>query len=385
MKRDYQNLTLNEYDELSKRVVATICQTIMHRGILKDEGKTYRCHAVPSNEYLSAVDNVFSTDKKHKLFYARLFDMVDSGKINVDAFLQEFVFYHIVQRQTERGIKVDLDACKRLHLELSEDPSKNKRMLDILVYGNNNIVESVDSDARLHGEVNTISCETYKCSYSKPAVNTIPKQYRNIFVADKDYVLIKADAKQLHAVILAQYLLGLGCDELAQDLASDLHSANMRRFNVDTRDKAKKEFYKRLYSCPQTLNISGLKQLVANLQETLTKRDYIKALDGRIVYVDDSAKALVYLLSSADAILMKRVVIELDMLLVEKGYKSSIKNKAKPDYEFVMNVHDEIVIECLEVYAQDIAIHVKEAFKRASDFFKMQIKLECDMSVCKSL
>ena len=85
----------------------------------------------------------------------------------------------------------------------------------------------------------------------------------------------------------------------------------------------------------------GLKELIANLEESVSNYRAIITLDGRKIYTEAKHKALNYLCQSSCAIFMKYYLCEVYAQL-KKHY---ILQK---DYAFTANIHDALIIECLD-------------------------------------
>ena len=85
----------------------------------------------------------------------------------------------------------------------------------------------------------------------------------------------------------------------------------------------------------------GMSDLIYSLEQSISEHNYITSLDGRKIYAEAKHKALNYLCQSSGAIFMK-------YYLCETYKKLKQKFVLQRDYAYVANIHDALVIECLD-------------------------------------
>lgn len=133
---------------------------------------------------------------------------------------------------------------------------------------------------------------------------------------------------------------------------------------AETGKKLKETFFKK---------IPAIKSLLEGVKEVYKKTKTIKALDGNPYFIRSEHSALNTLLQGAGALVMKVYLILLDRNL-EKHYTNSRNNK-EPEYEFVLNVHDEVQIECNEGIAEDVAKICVDTFNDVTEYLKFRIPI----------
>ena len=266
---------------------------------------------------------------------------------------------------------------------------KREAMLD-------NIIKKVEADGRVHGYVNTNGAVTGRMTHSNPNLAQIPagyspygKEFRAIFTVSKGYKLVGCDASGLELRMLAHYMNdGKYTHEL---LNGDIHTANQRAAQLDTRDQAKTFIYAFLYGAGDakigtvvggTANDGKkLKQRflrntpsLAVLRErvsTAAARGYLRGLDGRHLWIRSAHAALNTLLQSAGAIVMKQALTILDADAKQAGIK----------YKFVGNIHDEFQTEVEEARADEFGKLAVKAIQKAGDHFHLRCALDGEYSV----
>lgn len=150
------------------------------------------------------------------------------------------------------------------------------------------------------------------------------------------------------------FLYGAGDEKIGSIIGSDSKKGK----------KIKEEFFKK---------IPAIKQLLEAVQQSYKLNGYLKALDGNPYYIRSAHSALNTLLQGAGALVMKYYLIELDKNL-EKVYTNS-GNSSTPNYEFVLNVHDEVQIECDEGIAEEVARITKKTFEDITTLLNFRVPL----------
>ena len=127
--------------------------------------------------------------------------------------------------------------------------------------------------------------------------------------------------------------------------------------------------------------IPAIKKLVDSVQQKYKDNGHLKALDGNPYYIRSSHSALNTLLQGAGALVMKYYLIFLDRNL-EKLYtnsgnyrEGSWSESTTPQYEFVLNVHDEVQIECDEGLAEKVAEICKDSFDDVTQHLNFRIPI----------
>ena len=121
----------------------------------------------------------------------------------------------------------------------------------------------------------------------------------------------------------------------------------------------------------------ALQRLSDKVAHTYKTTGALKALDGNPYLVRSSHSALNTLLQGAGALVMKYYLVFLDQNL-QKEFKFG------KQYEFVLNVHDEVQIECDEEVAGRVAELAEEAFDQVTDYLQFRIPLRGTAAIGKS-
>jgi DNA polymerase I-like protein with 3'-5' exonuclease and polymerase domains len=302
--------------------------------------------------------------------------------------------------------KVDLPPVKAL-LEFAMLEKRMGQIAD----GREGWLKHVTNIGRIHGRVDSNSCVSGRMSHSKPNLGQVPsltkrdgtvqpygRECRRLFLASPGYKLVGIDADALELVCLAGYMSPwdggayiraqtTGCKEDG----TDPHSLNAAALGGVPRDMAKQWFYAMLYGAGNPAlgvylgavgkvqklarigkdkrelfmrNMPALKRLVDTIHKRVEGAGYLKALDGRRLFIRAKHAAINQLLQSAGAILMKRALIILDADLQARGLVPG------EDYEFVLNVHDEWQIEALPARAELVGERGVAAITAAGEYYK---------------
>jgi DNA polymerase I len=273
----------------------------------------------------------------------------------------------------------------------------------------------------IHGRVKSLGTVTTRCSHSDPNMGQVPAlralygpECRRLFRAGKDFVLIGSDADSAQLRGLAHYLYPFDGGELARavhegnkEQGTDAHSVFARdvvghdilglnlKPGETARDRAKTLRYARMFGAGFrkqgitaqpwlsdekaiqlgreiesriAMNASGEAALVEKLTEYASMTGTIQALDGRILPVRSSRNALSSLLQSAEAIVMKKVLVH---------HKAQLEARDNiilgRDYHYVANVHDEFECEVLPEVLDRFTATTLSAYVEVGE----QLKLRC--------
>jgi DNA polymerase I-like protein with 3'-5' exonuclease and polymerase domains len=230
-------------------------------------------------------------------------------------------------------------------------------------------LKALSNDGRVHGKVITNGAVTGRMTHMLPNMAQVPnsgspygEDCRDLWIVDKGYKLVGIDASGLELRMLAHYMKD---DAYTNEVVSgDIHTANQKAAGLETRNQAKTFIYAFLYGAGdakigkvvgagakegQALksrflqNTPSLKQLREQVGNVVAESGTLPGLDGRRVQVRSDHAALNSLLQSAGAIVMKQALVILNDEL----------RRAKIDYKFVANVHDEWQIEVEESRADE--------------------------------
>jgi DNA polymerase I-like protein with 3'-5' exonuclease and polymerase domains len=261
-------------------------------------------------------------------------------------------------------------------------------------------LKAVGEDGRVHGKVITNGAVTGRMTHMSPNMAQIPnsgspygEDCRDLWIVEKGYKLVGIDAAGLELRMLAHYMKD---DAYTHEVVSgDIHTANQKAAGLHTRNQAKTFIYAFLYGAGDTKigsivgagakegkelksrflkNTPSLEKLREQVSSIAAKSGTLPGLDGRRVQVRSDHAALNSLLQSAGAIVMKQALVLLNDEL----------RRAKIDYKFVANVHDEWQIEVEEARAEEAGKLGVLAIERAGKVLNMRCPLSGEYKVGNS-
>jgi DNA polymerase I-like protein with 3'-5' exonuclease and polymerase domains len=222
-----------------------------------------------------------------------------------------------------------------------------------------------------------------------------------VFVADKGWVQVGADAEQLElrclANRLAPYDQGAYAEELISGDAHTLHisaAADIPRAEVtpDIRKGGKGVTYCFIYGGGDAKlgaslkaisglkpipgkqirenyerGITGLKKLLNHLQSRIKADGYIKALDGGRLYSRSSHSVLNLQLQSDGALLIKVGLVFADQLLSEKGLTEG------RDFKYIGVIHDEVQTTAKCEHAVTVGEALVRGMEMAGEWFRFPL------------
>tara|TARA_R110000851_G_scaffold93230_3_gene203151 strand:+ start:3517 stop:5229 length:1713 start_codon:yes stop_codon:yes gene_type:complete len=260
-------------------------------------------------------------------------------------------------------------------------------------------LNAVESDGRVHGQVNSIGAVTGRMTHSKPNMAQVPassasygSECRACWIVPKGHKLVGVDASGLELRMLAHYM---DDQEYTKEiLEGDVHTANQEAAGLPTRPQAKTFIYAFLYGAgdakigsivggsarqgqelkkkflDNTPALAILRQKVA----TAAPRGYLRALDGRFVWVRSDHAALNTLLQSAGAIIMKKALA----LFLEYAPNWNLR------FKLLGSIHDEYQIEAVEKDADKVGYLMVECIKAAGIAFDLKCPLNGEYKIGNS-
>ena len=257
-------------------------------------------------------------------------------------------------------------------------------------------VEAVQEDGRVHGFVIPNGAITGRMTHRNPNMAQVPavyspygKECRACWTVEEGNVLIGVDASGLEIRMLAHYM---NDEEYTNEILNgDIHTANQKLANLESRDKAKTFIYALMYGAGDEKlgsvvggstadgkrarqyffdNKPTFKSLRDRVQRASAK-NYLKGLDGRKLYVRNQHSALNTLLQGAGAIIMKQALVMLDDVLKLNAV----------EYKFVANIHDEWQIEVPKDKADFIGNFAVDSIVKAGTHFNLRCPLDGEYKI----
>jgi DNA polymerase I-like protein with 3'-5' exonuclease and polymerase domains len=261
-------------------------------------------------------------------------------------------------------------------------------------------LKAVGDDGRVHGRVMTNGAITGRMTHHSPNMAQVPScgspygaECRDLWTVEKGYKLVGIDASGLELRMLAHYMKD---DAYTNEVVSgDIHTANQKAAGLESRSQAKTFIYAFLYGAGDAKigkvvgagakegqqlkarfleNTPSLKTLRESVSKIAKEKGTLPGLDGRRLQVRSDHAALNTLLQGAGAIVMKQALVLLNDNL----------RRAKIDYKFVANVHDEWQIEVEESRAEEAGQLGVLAIEEAGKVLKMRCPLTGEYKVGNS-
>ena len=269
-----------------------------------------------------------------------------------------------------------------------------------LVDGKNAWMKMVGPDSRIHGRVNTLGAVSRRCTHSNPNMAQVPsprayrgKEARQLFSTPSGRKIVGCDLSGLELRVFAHYLARYDNGEYANVILNgDIHTYNQKGAGLSTRDQAKTFIYGVLYGAGDAKvgeivggtaeqgrvlkerffrAVPAYKRLLDQVQATYKAKGTLLALDGNPYHIRSAHSALNTLLQGAGALIAKKWVIVADEML-------SQKYTAGEQYEFILQVHDEVEIECDADIAEDVRDIVVSASLEAGERLKIRMPIHSE-------
>lgn len=273
--------------------------------------------------------------------------------------------------------------------------------LALISNGPQNLLSHVRSDGRIRGSVNTCGTVTARCTHFEPNLAQIPAagtplgtECRSLFVAPPGMRMVGADVSGLELRCLAHYLERYDGGAFARELVEgDIHTANMVKAGLGTRNDAKRFIYAFLYGAGDSTigamfvppgsgedekkekgreirerflsGLPALRRLREDVERRVTEKKRLIALDGRVLPVRSTHAALNVLLQSAGSIVVKTATV-----LFWRTVRRDIA------VEQALHIHDEVQLYAEEEHAEYAGRHMVECIREAGVALGMKCPLD---------
>ena len=335
---------------------------------------------------------ILKTEPLVKRVYVK--DFNPASRQQIGEYLQDFGWEPLEHTPTGQP-KIDEKILSQIKgipeaLVISEFLMLQKRISQI-----NSWFKELDEDTfRVHGFVNHNGTITGRMTHRNPNMAQIPSssssygsECRACWTVPKGYKLVGIDASGLELRMLAHYM---DDEEYTNEILNgDIHTTNQQLAGLESRNQAKTFIYALLYGAGDGklgAVAGGSKRTGKNLRKSFidnlpsfkhlkdrvagaSAKGYLKALDGRKLYIRSEHAALNTLLQGAGAIVMKQALVILN---------DKIKDL---DAHFVANVHDEWQIEVREDQADEVGRLGVEAIIEAGKVLKLKCPLDGEYKV----
>ncbi|MEA3357673.1 MAG: DNA polymerase I [Patescibacteria group bacterium] len=328
---------------------------------------------------------------------------IDSSKQLADVLFAELSLP--VQKKIKTGYSTNESVLKKLsgmHPCVQKVLKYREKMKIMNTYVKPLLKELKSSDdGRIHTTFSQTGTSTGRLSSRNPNLQTIPtrtelgREIKRMFIADKGNILISADYSQIDLRVMAHF----SKDELMlEDFASgvDFHKStaarilDMPKARVSKQDRrlAKTINFGVLYGLsPYGLsealeidrkdaakyiddyfsNYSGVTSYIEKMTELVKKRGYVETLLGRRRYIHgvNSRNYIVRSASEREAVNMPIQGTSADIMRIamNRVYKWILDQNY--DIGFLLQIHDEFVLECDKVHVDEVKSKVGELMETA--------------------
>lgn len=337
--------------------------------------------------------------------------------------------------------KTDADTLGALTIEgiipLQRYLMLNKRLTQ-LADGDSALLKMYNkTTGRIHGRVDSLGAVTRRCTHYSPNLGQVPantieygSRFRELFIVPDGYTMCGADGSGLELRTLSHYLYYFDEGAYGQVvLNGDIHWKNCIDAGLipegTIRDKhnehhekqrgiAKTFIYAWLYgagdqkigsiilpngSAEDQKKIGKelkakfmkanptLKRLVNEIKSRSKDSSFVVDLDGNKLFTRSDHSAPNMLLQSCGAIIMKYWAVAVDEALMEAGLLNSddvLHTEELPDYENVLNVHDEAQLEVKDFFKDTVSRIQSETFNDVGEALEINIRIDGESKTGKN-
>ena len=296
-------------------------------------------------------------------------------------------------KKTKTGYSTNADVLEKLKAKHPIIPAiMDYRMLTKLksTYADG-LIKQIGEDGRIHTTFQNLVTATGRLSSTEPNLQNIPvrtdlgAEIRKMFVPKEGHVLVDADYSQIELRVLAH----IADDQTMQKAfcgGVDIHTATAAQvFGVEVeqvtalqRRHAKAVNFGIVYGISEfslaedigvsryeakdyienyLTNYSGVRQYMKDVVDNAREIGYTQTMFGRRRYIPELKSSNFNIRSGAERIALNTPIqgtaadlIKLAMLRVEKAL-----NEHYPDAKLLLQVHDELIVECPEEIAPAVA------------------------------
>ncbi len=322
-------------------------------------------------------------------------------------------------KKTKTGYSTNADVLEKLKNKHPIIPAvMDYRMLTKLksTYADG-LMKEIRSDGRIHTTFQNLVTATGRLSSTDPNLQNIPvrtdlgAEIRKMFVPEKGNVLVDADYSQIELRVLA-HIAGDKTMQQAFIDGMDIHTATASQvFGVPmaevtplqrrhakavnfgivygisefslAEDIGVSRYEAKAYIDSYLANYQGvrayMKQVVADARE----KGYTQTLYGRRRYIPELKSSNFNIRSGAERIALNTPIqgtaadlIKLAMIRVEQALEKDF-----PEAKLLLQVHDELIVECPEAMAQAVAQRVSQEMENVA---KLSVPLKAEAKIGKS-
>lgn len=306
------------------------------------------------------------------------------------------------RRKNKTGFSVDADTLESINHPIIESLLRYRQLTKLkstYLDGMRAVMNA--ATGRVHTSFKQCQTTTGRLSSTEPNLQNIPirkaegKEIRKMFIASPGCLLVTADYSQIELRLLAHFSADANIIEAykhAADIhrltASGIYGVPMEEVTEEMRSASKAVNFGIIYGISsfglsKNLDISqsrakryideyfktypSVKQYMESNVELAEKQGYLKTFMGRIRHFPElkspnyavrafgKRAAMNMPLQGSAADLIKVAMLKVDLALKEGGYKAKM----------ILQVHDELIVDCPENEVEDIKVLVKKCMEEA--------------------
>lgn len=279
------------------------------------------------------------------------------------------------------------------------------------------LLKVIDSDGRIRSTLNQTETRTGRISSAEPNLQNIPvrselgREMRKFFCADEGKVLVDADYSQIELRVLAHLSNDSAMIQAFND-GEDIHAItasevfNMPLFMVTPlmRSRAKAVNFGIVYgigafSLAKDIGVtrkeadnyikgylhhySGIRNYLEKTVEKAREDGFVSTMFGRRRYLSELSASNKMLQAFGERVAKNMPVqgTAADIIKIAMIKVSARLKKEKLDAKLIMQVHDELIVECSEKDRQAVEVILKQEMENAC---KMKVKLLADVHCGKT-
>ena len=320
-------------------------------------------------------------------------------------------------KKTKTGYSTDAETLQKLLTKhpIIEDILDYRQVSKLRSTYAEGLVKAVSEDGRIHSMLNQTGTATGRLSSSEPNLQNIPvktelgRRFRKYFIPENEnYVLIDADYSQIELRLLAHIADDDGMiasfmsdDDIHAMTASRVFSVSLESVTPELRKRAKAVNFGIMYgigeySLSEDLGISRaaakeyiqsyfdkfpkIREYLDRVKEEAKRDGYVTTAFGRRRYIPELAASNKNLQHFGERVAMNSPIqgTAADIIKVAMIRTADRLEKSGYDARLVMQVHDELIIECHKNSSNEVLSLLVDCMENAS---KLSVPLSVEAHI----
>ena len=371
----------------------------------------------------SIEDYGFETEEKIEKIRKQIFEQVGfEFNLNSPKQLGEALFEKMglpAKKKTKSGYSTSADVLEELSYEypVVADILKYRTLAKLKSTYCDGLLKVIEPDGRIRSTLNQTETRTGRISSLEPNLQNIPVRYeegreiRKFFTCEEDNILIDADYSQIELRVLAHIAQDENMlsafrsgDDIHAITASEVFNMPLSMVTPLMRSRAKAVNFGIVYgigafSLAKDIGVtrkeadsyikgylhhySGIDEYMKNVVESSTENGFAETVLHRRRYLPELTASNKMLRAFGERVARNMPVqgTAADIIKIAMVKVFERLEKEYPDAKLIMQVHDELIVECKEKDKEAVSLLVKEEMENA---FRMDINLSADVSFGKT-